>query len=415
MRRRTFLLSLLSLSFARRRALSLELDDAKESGAERGRKLSQVVHSAVGRGELAGGSLVVLHRGEAVVSEAFGFTDLESRRPFTVDQLCYLASLTKPVVATLFAILDHQGVVSLDDPIAKWLPEFRNIKVRGKTAPAKPLRLWHLLCQRSGLPGNRDPGAIRSYRQLPAPGQAPSSRQGAEDRISFGQPASLAEIVSGWAGGGLFAEPGTRFSWGSAGSLAAARVAEVATGQGFEALTREILLDPLGMDHTTYRPSQSQLERLPRSYLRTPDGLELEQRGVPWIEKDGLINPGGGLFSTAEDMGRFFLLHNQRGVIDGRRLVSEAALARLYSLPAALADQSAPAVSYGRSQEEGPYGLGWNLAPDRSWVRHLGAIGSLGWVDLRVPCAGVFLSGTPWDGDKRLADEVIEQTRSTFS
>ncbi len=91
-------------------------------------------------------------------------------------------------------------------------------------------------------------------------------------------------------------------------------------------------------------------------------------------------------------------------------------LRKAISYPSAeLADRPPPTDPYGASREEGPYGLGWNLAPEGSWVRHLGAVGSLGWVDLRVPCAGVFLSGVSWAGDKHLADDLMGQARSSFS
>ena len=274
-----------------------------------------------------------------------------------------------------------RGALSLDDPVEKWIPAFRGIRVQGQGAPADPPLVWQLLSHRSGLPGNSDPGAAR---------------------MPSGPKSHLDEIIAGWVKSGLLAKPGARFAYGNAGYLTASRVAERATGKDFEALLRSLLLEPLGMEHTTFRPRPEDLKRTPRRYNRTARGLEADTRQFPLPAPGGLVNPAGGLFSTLDDLGRFLLFHLNGGNWRGKQLVSKKALARMY--------QPHPPSSAAR----GPaYGLGLNVGGSPK-IRHLGATGTLLWLDFEHDSAGVLLTQVPWGDHHELIARLTGKIGSFY-
>ena len=107
--------------------------------------LRAILRKAVDDHTVPGVSLLLAHKGEVIFKEAFG--------NLAVDQKVLMASSSKPVTATVVMILVDQGKLRLDDPVEKYLPEFKGITIKGKL-PAKPPTVRHLLCNMSGLPGD---------------------------------------------------------------------------------------------------------------------------------------------------------------------------------------------------------------------------------------------------------------------
>ena len=225
-----------------------------------------------------------------------------------------MASSSKPVTATLLMILVDQGKLALDDPIEKYLPEFKGITIKGKP-PAKLPTVRHLLCNMSGLPGDF---LAESHAQTPAEGSRQSSgttmkrrktRKGIHGADFFSsRNRSLAESVRGLAEGGLATEPGAEFHYCTMGFNVAARVAEVAAKRPFEELVRTELLEPMGMKNTRYTPFG--LQALSSSPT-LPNG---ESR---------FIMAGGGMTSTLDDFAAFYQMHSNGGTYRGRRILSE--------------------------------------------------------------------------------------------
>ena len=171
-----------------------------------------ILRKAVDDRVVPGISLLLAHKGEIIFKEAFG--DLR------LDQKVQMASSSKPVTATLLMILVDQGKLALDDPIEKYLPEFKGITLRGKP-PARRPTVRHVLSNMSGLPGDLLVGSIlRRLRERAgkAEGLDPGTG-GVEDmkkaRAQFftGRNRSLAESVRALAEGGLATEPGAAFHY----------------------------------------------------------------------------------------------------------------------------------------------------------------------------------------------------------
>ena len=289
-------------------------------------------------------------------------------------------------------ILVDRGKLSLDDPVEKYLPEFKGIAIKGKP-PARPPTVRHLLSNMSGLPGDlltqsivrrlreraaqlkgRGPGPRHRNSRMPPMRRRTAARRQkkARDQLFDGGDASLAESVRRLAHDGLATEPGSGFHYCTMGFNVAARVAEVAGGRPFEDLVRDELLEPLGMKDTRYVPFGMQALR-PGPKL--PNG---ESR---------FIIAGGGMTSTLDDFAAFYQMHLNGGTYRGRRILSEKSVAEMQTRQGQL-----------DLMMSGPYGDHYGLAffLDRldadgrgHVVTHPGFFGTNPWLDRDRELVGI--------------------------
>ena len=322
-----------------------------------------------------GGSLMLIHRGEVIFREAFGLADLASKRPFATEDLCRIASVTKPHTATLLVMLADEGRLSLDERIDKYLPEFKGMKVRGTGPARRAPTIKECLSHTGGFPGND------------------SLKSGA---LTIKRDGTLAEAVADLATRELWSEPGTQFAYGGLGYMAAARAAEVVTGKDYEVLMQEVLLDRIGAKDATFHPTDEMQEKMPTAYERVEGGFRPRQiRSIATV-----VNPGGGLCSTLDDVGRLMLLHRNKGVVGGRRVVSEAALAAMY-VP--------------QPGTTGPgYGLGFNTLRTAGDGRlacagHIGGSGTLVRIDFESDLIVVLLTQVPQQQTLRWRQQLMQK------
>ena len=288
--------------------------------------LAEIMRQAAQQEQIAGCSFLVAHKGEIVFREAFGYADIESKRPFTTDELIPIASVSKPLMASVLMVLVEQGKVNLDDPVAKYLPEFKGVRVEGSQSPARPMTIRHLLSHTAGFWGNKGitPEKMDLIRNFQRP---------------------LAEAVQRIAEYDLVYEPGTKWIYSGTGYCVAGRVAEVALGQSLEEIARDALFRPLGMNNTTFLPAKEARTTVPSGYLRRKGELQ-KQRSMAEIEELRFILPGGSLFTTLDELAVFGQMHLNDGVYNGKRILSEASVTEMRRLQ-----------SPDRPQRT--YGLGW--------------------------------------------------------
>ncbi|MCC6283847.1 MAG: serine hydrolase [Phycisphaerales bacterium] len=285
--------------------------------------------------------------------------------PMRTDHLFHIASMTKPVTATVVMILVERGTLDLDTPVSAYLDEFKDAKLPDGT-PCEAPTLRQLLSHTGGAPGNNDRNSL--------------FREDTMDRN-----ASLEANIEALASKGLSAAPGTKYAYSGLGFSIAARVAEKASGKEFESLCRELLFAPLGMDHTAFRPSSDAFSAKAKGYRKTAQNEWRELIEVKPPAPGAYINAGGGLYSTGEDMLKFFRLHALGGEVDGKRLLSESSIKAMHT----------------RQSDFATYGLGFQLAPDTEtgavsrFVHHGGALGTLAIVDSETGLAGIVLTQTP--------------------
>jgi CubicO group peptidase (beta-lactamase class C family) len=329
--------------------------------------LSELFTYAVKQGQVAGCSFLVVHKGKTVYREAFGYADLESKRPFTTDELCPIASVSKPFMASVLMVLVEQGKLKLDDPVEKYLPEFKGIKVKGGRSAARPMTLRHVLSHTAGFWGNKGitPEKLDLIRNFERP---------------------LAEAVRGIAKYDLEYDSGTRFQYSGAGYCVAGRVAEVALGQSLETIAQDALFRPLGLKRTTFLPSKDVRKTIPTAYASRGGKLQ-KQQSFESVEELRFILPGGSLFTTMDELAAFGQMHLNDGVYNGKRILSEASVAEMRRL------QTPERASR-------TYGLGWfrddvSESGPADLVYHNGALGAHLRVDRRRDVVTVFLVHQP--------------------
>ena len=271
---------------------------------------------AVDNHTVPGVSLLLAHKVEVIFKEAFG--------NLSVDQKALMASSSKPVTATVVMTLVDQGKLALDDPVEKFLPEFRGITIKGKP-PTKLPTVRHLLCNMSGLPGDfLAESMLKRLRKGSGKGQAEvkeNEKGNPGGHFLSGSNRSLADSVRELARGGLATEPGAEFHYCTMGFNVAARVAEIAAKQPFEELSRNMLFEPMGMKDTRY--TLFGLQALsPRPTL--PNG---ESR---------FIMAGGGMTSTLDDFAAFYQMHANGGTYRGRCILSEQSVTMMHTRQAKL-------------------------------------------------------------------------------
>ena len=339
-----------------------------------------MLESGVEAKSIPGGSLLLIHKGEVVFREAVGLAGIEHKRPFTTDSLCWLASVTKPYTATLLVILAERGKLKLDEPIDKYLPAFAGVRVRDLGRANNRPTIRQLLCHTGGLSAGPDlEGGAAAFRSA----------------------ATLAETVDYLARQELAYEPGSRHVYTSIGYLVAGRVAEIATGQEFGTLMHKTLLEPLGSPRVTFEPSADSQSRIPATYERFAGGFRLWK--APEVKP--FPRPGGGMYATLDDVGRFLLLHRNRGKVNGRQLVGARSLEQMY-------------VPRKATPGEG-YGLGFNIlrkgADGRGRrVRHTGSSGTLAWIDFDADLIVVLFTQVPGNQDMRFLDRVMKEIAGLF-
>ncbi|QDU93403.1 serine hydrolase domain-containing protein [Lignipirellula cremea] len=273
----------------------------------------------VDRHELAGAVMLVADAQKVLSIETVGYADIAAGKPMRKDTLFWIASQTKPMTAVAVMMLVDEGKIALDEPVEKYLPEFRGQQlavvddngVKKLTTPAHPITIREVLSHMSGLP-------FRSAAETPT-----------LDALT------LEAAVKTYAQTPLQTQPGTHYQYSNAGINTAARILEVVSGQKYETFLQERLLDPLGMTDTTFWPNEEQIGRLAKSYR--PDQAKtnlvefpLSQLGSPLSDRAHRFPmPAGGLFSTAANTARFCQMLLAGGQWNGRQVLSQAAFAEL--------------------------------------------------------------------------------------
>ena len=349
--------------------------------------LADIMQQAVDQQAIAGCSFLIVHRGEVVFREAFGFADVESERPFTTNELVPIASVSKPVLASVVMALVDQGKLTLDDPVEKYLPEFKDMKVKGGKSPIHQMTIRHLLSHTAGFWGNKRISAEKL------------------DLIrNFQRP--LGEAVSRMATYELEYQPGTKFVYSGSGFCVAGRVAEVVLNQSLEQIAQEVLFRPLGLSHTTYLPSKEIRKTVPTAYSRRSGGV-LERQPSRTGGELRFILPGGSLFTTLDELATFGAMHLEDGMCHEKQILSKKSIDEMRRFQS-------------RQTATRRYGLGWfceniddqGLA-DR--VYHGGAMGAYLVVDRNRELVGAFLIHQPGQEVAGLKNNLLQHVGKLFA
>jgi CubicO group peptidase (beta-lactamase class C family) len=295
---------------------------------ERLAKIHDAIQQHVDAHDISGAVTLVARRGRIAHFEAQGLMDLESKRPMSKDGIFRLASMSKPITGVAVLMLMEDGKLRLSDPVSRFIPAFKNLKVavpkpgaqpalangRGEAVGAdvafdlitasREITIRDLLTHTSGLVSG-GLGTSQVARLAP---------RGPAD--------TLADYVPRLAIVPLDFQPGTLWRYsGQAGFDVLSRIVEVASGQPYDVFLKQRLFDQLGMKDTGFVPTNENSTRVVTLYQRTEPGLERAANQNQNTSRT-YFSGAAGLMSTAEDYLQFAEMLLNGGELNGKRLLS---------------------------------------------------------------------------------------------
>jgi CubicO group peptidase (beta-lactamase class C family) len=335
--------------------------------------IADTLKADIAKGSIPGAILLISRHGKIAYFEAMGSLDPQKKTPMAKDGIFRIYSMTKPIVTTAAMMLFEEGKLALADPVAKYIPAFKDVKVGeekkgpdGKAtlelvAPTRAMTVQDLMRHSSGL----------TYGFF---GTGEVKKAYLDANLGAGDPDN-AEFVERLAKLPLFAQPGTTWEYSHATDVLG-RVIEVVTGKPLLAALKEMLLDPLGMTDTSFyvtEPARQARLAEPFANDRTfGPGTEFSEPRVAKKYESG----GGGMVGTATDYARFLQMLANGGTLDGKRYLGPKTIAYMTS------DHMGDVVRRGPYDALGPgykFGLGFGVRTDAGLAPYAGSAGDYYW------------------------------------
>lgn len=332
-------------------------------------------------GKIPGAVTAVLRRGRLAWLSAQGLRDRERELPMRTDTLFRIYSMTKPVTSVALMSLYEEGRFRLDDPVHRFIPSWRNLRVfqagagpgRFVTRPAeRPMTIRHLLTHTSGLTyGFQERTNVdRAYRRLGVGRENPD--------------ATLSDMVELLAELPLEFSPGDHWNYSVSTDVVGHLVERIAD-EPLDAFLERRILGPLGMRDTGFSVPAGEEERFAACYGRGPDKrlvLQDDPRQSPYLKPPKFLSGGGGLVSTVGDYLRFCRMLVGGGELDGVRILGPRTLAYMTRnhLPGGrdLADMALGIFAEVAFRGVG-FGLGFSVSLDPVEAGVVGTPGEFAW------------------------------------
>jgi CubicO group peptidase (beta-lactamase class C family) len=337
-------------------------------------------HRYVDAGRFPGTQLLVYRRGKIVHSAVQGFADVERKAPMKDDTIFRIYSMTKPITSVAFMMLFEEGRVALDEPVHKYIPEWKNLGVfQAGTAPAfltrppsRPMLIVDLLRHTSGLTyGFQQRSNVdAAYREMKI-GEVEKS-------------GTLQSMIEDLAKIPLEFSPGEAWNYSVSTDVIGYLVGKI-SGKPFEQFLQERIFDPLGMTDTGFFVPAEKAHRLAACYSADGKGrmtLQDDPTESSFLSPPSLISGGGGLCSTSADYLTFCRALLNGGELDGVRLIGPKTLALMTSnhLPGGrdLTEMSRSLFSEATYAGVG-FGLGFSVTMHPSQTLIPGSAGEYAW------------------------------------
>ncbi len=320
-----FIYFLIFISFANGQSLPSATPREIGINADKLAQVDQVIEEAIDNKEIPGAVLLITRHNRTVYRKAYGYSQLyPQKRKMEVTAVFDLASITKPVAtATSLMILLEQGKIRLLDKVNRYIPSFAPW-IDKATKEKSDIRIIHLLTHTSGLPPYAPVDTLKKRYGSPAP----------DSLIHY-----IATVKRHHA-------PGTYFKYSCLNFITLQHIIEKLSGQTLQEFSHQNIFEPLGMTHTTYRPSSAS-SCVPTELLE--DGTLLQGTVHDPLARVmmGCISGNAGLYSTADDLAIFAAMMLNNGQFNNRRILSAASVRTMTTLPSGY-------EKFGR-------GLGWDL------------------------------------------------------
>ena len=382
--------------------------------SERLQRITKMIERRIAAGQLAGAVTIVGRRGKVAHHVAQGVMDRDTKQPMAAGTMFRIASMTKPVIGVAVMMLVEEGKLHLNDPVARYIPEFKDMKVAvplpaGGPAPAatgaagvpryytvpaqRAVTIKDLLTHTSGL------------------GSGPMSSSEI-DKVARKDGEKLADYIPRLGGTALEFQPGSRWAYSpGAGFETLGRVIEIASGEPLDRFFRAHIFDPLGMKDITFWPTEAQWPRVATVYRRESNGLTKTVMPNDTMSRNVYFRGSGGLYSTAEDYIPLGLMLANGGELNGKRLLSRKTVEMMSAVHA---PDTLPGLPAGQG-----YGLSVRVVINHAVRNTMLSDGTFGWtgaqgthffVDPKEQLVGVLMVQTS-DGEvQREFEDLVAQS-----
>jgi len=344
--------------------------------SERLERITTNVQHTIEEKRIAGAVTLVARHGKVVYFKSQGSLDREANKPMHNDAIFRICSMTKPITSVAVMMLYEDGKFMLEDPVSKYLPEFKNPKVLVKSSEGRPpytipaareITIKDLLTHTSGL----------TYEWNETLGEQYKAAHVASGLLQYD--GTIEDNVKNLASLPLLFSPGTRWEY-SLGVDVLGRLVEVLSGMPLDQFFQKRIFDPLGMKDTYFYLPDNKVDRLAVAYTyydgkglqRFPDtpiseGSFSYSADYPYRGPKKLFAGGAGLSSTAADYFRFCQMMLQGGKLGDVRLLSRKSVELMSH------DQ------LGHVSDNQAFGLGFGVEGIKTPLSELGSPGSFGW------------------------------------
>lgn len=368
---------------------------------DRVQKLDAMLDEAISEQQVPGLVAMVLKDGKVVYHEAKGLADVASITSMKKDNIFRIASQSKAITSTAVMILWEEGHFRLDDPISKYIPEFKNPQVLAgfrygdttyTTRPAsQEITIRHLLTHTSGL----GYGVIDGDERM----KMIYHKAGVVDLFTT-EDISIKESVMRLAKLPLHHDPGAKFTY-SEGLDVLGYFIEVISGKPFDVFLKERIFDPLGMNDTRFYLSSEQASRLVtvhtyREGKWQPFPVTFYDPDYPRKGAKRFFSGGAGLSSTTADYAKFLQMYLNGGELNGKRILSSQTIETI------MKNQVGDLM-----QGDKKYGLAFGLVTEQGVAT--GGIGSEGTFDW----GGYFNTQYFADPEENIIGLIFKQTSGT--
>jgi len=343
--------------------------------AERLDRISTTVQKDMDDQRLAGAVTLVIRHGHVAWFKAQGMQDREAGKPMRLDTIFRICSMSKPITSVAVMMLYERGRFRLEDPVSKYLPEFKNPKILVQPSTGAPytipasheITIRDLLRHTSGI----------TYQWNPELGPLYKDANVAHGMLPYD--GTIGDSVERLAKLPLLFNPGDRWEYGLSVDVLG-RLVEVVSGQPFDEFLRTQIFEPLDMKDTSFFPPENKLDRLATAYTYYPDkglnrfpdtpiteGSFTYSADYPYRGARKLFSGGAGLTSTAMDYARFCEMMLEGGKLGNVRLLSRKSVELMTH------DQ------LGKIAPDNAFGLGFGIDGVKNPPAEIGRI-QLGWV-----------------------------------
>lgn len=374
-------------------------------------KIDAAMQKFIDQGKYPGISTLVARYGKAVHFGCYGKLDLATNKPLQPESLFRIYSLTKPITSVAALMLYEEGHFNLDDPVSKWIPEFKSFNVLRDSTKfdseldnlEEEITFWHLLTHTSGLGygfnSEQTEPIEKIYREAKLLSQILT--------LQF----SLSGIIQKVSKLPLASQPGTTWHYSLSHDVLGYLIGLI-SGKPLEVFLRERIFEPLGMQDTSFYVHQEKLERFGSMYNAPhEDGFSIldEVNTSPFIRSDIVPSGGIGLISSMPDYFRFILMLANGGELDGERLLRPNTVTEMTTnqltgsaFPVRFDDEEWPGMGFG-------LGIGVQVTDAPPQIGWIGWSGTSAWIYPRDHTFIITMSQSRnWEASDTLSNMVRE-------